>query len=139
MEIIRIDPAGWSGMGSNAHTAVFGEYRPLELDRIDFALLVLDEHGFAAGYVTCQEKDSETVYWQYGGSLPNYKGTIFSYIGYKELIKFCKDHYKRIETRIENKNKTMLGIANRAGFLVQGTYHFKDKLFDELCLEFEGG
>lgn len=137
-EIKLLESRDWVKLNEQAHFCAFGEKRDRDMDRIDFALLAIDPNGVASGYISCLEMDKETIYWQYGGAMPNYKGSVFSFNGYREFIKYCGKFYKRITTRIENTNLTMLKMALKMGFLIMGTYTFKNKIFVELCLEFGG-
>lgn len=129
----------WAQFHDDAFVAVFGERRPWELDRANFALLVVDDNNAPSGYVSCVEMDAETIYWQHGGALPNYRSTLYALQGYRKLIEWCRADYKRITTRIENTNLAMLKMALKVGFLIQGTYIHKGQVFLELCLELEKG
>lgn len=132
-------PSEWERFHDDAFVASFGERRSWELDRAHFALLVVDDGGAPSGYVSCIEMDSETLYWQHGGALPNYKGTLYSIQGYRKLIDWCRTDYHRITTRIENTNLAMLKMALQIGFLIQGTFTHKGQLFVELCFELNQG
>lgn len=134
----RISNDDWKAMSQDAHLVSFGEIRPPTLDRSDYALVVLDLQGAIAGYVTCIEMDSETVYWQHGGAMPEYKDTIYSIQGYTRFVAWCCERYQRVNTRIENTNTVMLKMAMKLGFRITGVHNFKNKIFVELNLEFGG-
>lgn len=125
-------------LAESAHFLAFGTNRPGDIERIDFALLMVDENDSASAYITCKEMDSETLYWQYGGAMPKYKETIYAYQGYALFIGWAFDHYKRVFTRIENTNLAMLKLALKLGFVVTGTNTFKGKIYLELLNEFGG-
>jgi len=123
----------WEGCAEKAHLIVFGEERHFMMNRIDFALTVKtgDKH---IGYLTAKEMDSETLYWQYGGALPDCSpGEIVpSYIAF---VDWSLERYKRITTKIENTNIKMLHLAMKMGFLIVGTWNFDGKIYLELLNE----
>lgn len=126
----------WLELSQYAFIATFGEKRPVELERFSFALVAFDDAQIPGGWVTCIEMDSETIYWQHGGVLPNYELTPYMFRGYQVLVDWCKEHYKRITTRIENTNITMIKLAFKVGFLVTGVHMFNGKVYLELTNEF---
>lgn len=134
--VIAVEPQEWEKMSAEAHLLAFKERRPRDMDRVDFALLALDECDKPSGYISCIEMDKETLYWQHGGAMPHIKDTVLSYKGYCDFVKWGQQHFKRITTRIENTNLVMLKMALKVGFLIRGTYTHNGKIFVELCLEF---
>lgn len=125
----------WAGMSESAHLTVFCEKRPWEFNRIDFALMAVDEKPLQ--YVTCRELDQETLYWQYGGSFPSCKGTPKSFAAYKAIIETCrKAGYKRITFLVENNNFSMLKFAMASGFMITGVKNFQGSILLEHILEF---
>jgi len=75
----KLTPEQWSGISEQAHRVCFNEVKPKEWDRIDFALVAVDEERKQMiGYTTMREIDHETIYWQYGGSFPEYRGTLLA-------------------------------------------------------------
>lgn len=137
-KVVSVETREWAKLSAEAHLVVFGEQRKSDLDRIDFVLLALDDIGTPSGYITCIEMDSETLYWQHGGALPNTKDSLLAFRGYEKFVEWGRGQYKRITTRIENTNLAMLKMALRVGFLIQGTWTFKNQIYVELCLEFKG-
>lgn len=135
--IHRIEPKEWgANLSEMSHLLSFGEHRASELDRLDYALILTDELGEISAYVTVKEMDSETVYWQNGGSMPPHRGSIRVMRGYETFIKYARESYKRITTRIENTNIPMLKMALAMGFIVTGTWTFKGRIYLELLNEF---
>lgn len=131
----HVDSKFWLDKYSEkAHLSSFGEFRPKELERIDFALVATDGPE-PKGFVTCKEMDSETLYWQYGGAFSGTQNTFAVAPCYFEMIKWCLDRYQRVTTRIENTNIAMLKLAFKVGFLVIGTRVFNNQIFLELLLE----
>lgn len=124
-------------MSENAHRVVFHEVRPMQMDRIDHVLLVVD--GLVPlSYVTVRELDSETVYWQYGGAFPSSAGTLKVMKSYRLLIEFTKRGYKRISTLVQNTNISYLKMALSCGFVPMGVRFVKGEIYVELLNEFGG-
>ena len=120
-----------------SYLSVFGLLRPLKLERCDFVLISEVDHKIN-GFVTCHEMDSESVYWQFGGIHKDIQKSVLVSNIYVEAIEWCKKKYKRITTRIENTNLPMLRLAMKFGFIIQGVWNFKGKVYLELCNEFGG-
>lgn len=138
--IRKLTPSQWAThFAAASHLIAFGETRSPELDRIDYALIMTDDKNEICAYMTCIEMDAESVYWQFGGAMPNYKNTLYSVRGYELFVKWARENYKRISTRIENTNLPMLRLAMKMGFLVTGTTTFKNKIYLELLNEFSKG
>lgn len=136
IKVERFSRAEWREFSENAHFVCFGKHKPAEWDRIDFALLVVDEEK-PMGYVTCREIDAETLYWQFGGAFPGTRDTHRSFRGYQAFVDYCKPKYKRISTLIENDNLVMLKMAMKVGYRIIGVRSFKGSILLEHLLEFE--
>lgn len=135
MEVLKIDSEHWiSGFSENAHLAVFGEKKDRNLERIDFALLAVHD-DIPISYVTCRELDKESIYWQYGGCVEKYRGSILSYRATEKLLFWCKQRYKRCAFYVENDNKAMLKTALKLGFKITGVRNFKNVVLLEHLLE----
>lgn len=125
----------WLQFSESAHLLSFGEIRPCEIERCDFALLYSAE-GKPHAYITCHEMDSETVYIQYGGVLRRETMKIFSYRGYLKMLETLAMKFKRATTYIENTNIKMLKPAMKAGFIITGVRVFKGMILLDHLLEF---
>lgn len=137
MITVREVPAlDWIILSENAHSAVFGTYKPKEWDRIDYALLALRDEE-VLGYVTCREFDSQTLYWQFGGMLPHLRNTITSFQCYLAFRDWTKNKYERVVTYIENTNMVMLKMAMKIGYLITGIRNFQGSILLEHTLEFK--
>lgn len=136
LAIKRLWPEEWAQFSEAAHSVTFGEFRPGSKDRVDFALLAVDEHDVPIGYVTIKELDAETAYWQFGGSFPSYRATASVWHAYKAAADWNAKHYKRVLTFIENNNTPMLKFAMKLGFRVIGIRNFKSRILLEHLLEF---
>lgn len=136
MKIEKLSPSEWSLLSEDAHRAAFETVKPREMERIDYAL-VCSEGSDLKGYLTAKEMDGETVYWQFGGAFPGTKGTHYTIKGYLAFVRWTKEHYKRIQTRIENTNTAMLHFAMKAGFVIMGVRYVQGSILLELELEFK--
>lgn len=135
MDVIKFSAQDWQQYSENAHKIAFNEHKPRDWDRIDFALLVVDADK-PAGYVTCREHDSHSVYWQFGGAFPGTKESIHAYRGYQAFVEWCRPRYQRVGTLIENTNTAMLKMAMKVGFRIVGVRNFKGSILLEHLLEF---
>lgn len=140
MNVVKLNKEDWMVLSDKAHLVVFNETRKPEMERIDFALMVESNAGIPMQYATCRELDSESLYFQYGGSFPGTKGTIKS-IQCMELILDWAEFagYRRIAFLVENTNQAMLKLALRCGFLITGIRNFKGMILVEHTKEFVGG
>lgn len=139
IRIEKIAPEVWKKTYSElAHQSVFGKQKPSEWDRIDFALLFIDETmDVAAAYITCREYDHETLYWQFGGAFPSSQGTLRSSACFQESLIWCAAKYKRVTFLVENTNFRMLKFAMKENFKIVGVRNFHGSILLEHMLEFE--
>jgi hypothetical protein len=120
---------------SHAHLAVFSEVQPPEFDRIDFALIIAQEHDpKPLAYVTIRELDKETAYLKRGGAFD--ETLIHSRQAiYLTGIDWLMERYLRLTTLVENDNVRYLKLAMAAGFRVIGIRNFKGSILLELLKE----
>jgi hypothetical protein len=130
MRVERIDAKDWATVSEFAHTYVFNSVKPASTDRIDYALLVT-EASVPMGYVTVRELDHETVYWQFGGAFPKAERSLKVLRGYKLMLEWTRRRYGRIRTYIANDNLTMLKLAMRVGFRINGVRLHEGKILVE--------
>jgi RimJ/RimL family protein N-acetyltransferase len=136
--ILQLLPSQWQSMSEDAHLSLFGEKRPSDMDRVDYVLLgVDDETNTPLAYITVRELDKESVYWQFGGTLPPTRQTVHSFRHYQEAVRWTLDRYQRITTLIENDNAVYLKMAAKVGFKIIGVRTFKGKVLLEHLLEKE--
>ncbi len=90
MKLEVIDSKTWALHSEDAHKIAFGKVKPASWDRIDFALLAVDDSEMPMGYITCREHDHETIYWQFGGAFPGTKGTCKTWLIYN-LANYHRD------------------------------------------------
>lgn len=139
IDIKELTKAQWKEISYNAHKATFNAESDPEKERIDFALLAIDtRHNSIIGYVTCRESDADTVYWQYGGSLPSSRASVHILKAYQLMINYCGLKYKRMTTLIENTNKAMLKMAAHVGLIITGVRTYNGKVLLEHEFKFGG-
>lgn len=133
-DVIRYSPDQWFAYAESAHRLVFKRERAAWLDRISFALLAVwrDE---AVGYVTCRETDGESLYWQYGGTMDEWRG-LASVRAFQALLDYTRDHYRRCTTYVKNDNIGYIHMLMKMGFRVIGVRCFEKEIFLELAQEF---
>ena len=137
--IKQIGPQLWSQRFSSlAHESAFGEKKNWD-DRIDYALLSINENEEPCGYVTCRELDSKIVRWQYGGMFEPVRDTIYSMKIYEEFINWMRNRYEAISFYVENTNKVMLKFAMKSGFLITGIRNYQGNILLEHLMEFKNG
>lgn len=141
MAVIRLDKEAWKREWAEmAHKVVFEKHRPGSVDRIDYALLIVNtELNKPAGFCTVRELDSESVYWQYGGTFPETIGTTWVASVYHALIEWTRDRYKRITTLVSNQNIAYLKLCMKFGFRIIGVRCFKNEIYVELLNDLEEG
>jgi hypothetical protein len=136
MIVEKITPEEWrSGLMTKMYLDTFGSERDPNVERCDFVLVAKDSELDPVGFITCHEMDSETLYWQFGGATEKIKKTIRVSSHYSHFLVWSLSKYKRVTTRIENKNLAMLRMALKVGFLVIGVWNIKNKVYLELCCE----
>lgn len=134
---MKITKEDWASVSHDAHLIAFGKNRKPESERIDFALLVESDAGVPMQYATCREHDSDSLYFQFGGSFPGTKGTILSLRSLELLLNWIQNNgYQRISFLVENTNQAMLKLAMRCGFLITGVRYFKSSVLLEHAREF---
>lgn len=137
MKVDKLTPEEWAGMSENAHVAVFQEIRPSLMNRVDYAMVVSEE-AKVLGFTTVRELDNESVYWQFGGILPEMRKSSFSIRSYFAIADWSfSQGVKNISTVIENTNTVMLKLALRMGFVIIGTKTLDGKIYVDLYLKKE--
>jgi len=122
MKIHRVEKEDWYQLAEKAHLAVFSTVKKANTHRIDFALVVENEHGVPMQFVTCRELDSDSVYCQFGGSFPSALGTGQTIHGGQLMLEWLEKEagYRRVSFLVENTNAAMLKLAMQCGFLIMG-------------------
>lgn len=128
MRVEKVSFQEWQILAGDAHKVCFNEIRPPDINTFDFAVVCFDEDKILS-YVTIIEMDKETAYMQHGGAFPGTKNTTNSFLTYHKTMTFLKEHYKRITTRIENKNVAMLKFAMKEGLLINGCDCYPGEVF----------
>ena len=131
MNLQKYSSDQWVLVAEDMHLSVFGEHRPKDLNRVDFALVCWDEKPL--GYFTCREFDSESVYIGFGGFIEK---SFKNVNAYKLGLDYLRSNYKRATTLVENTNISMIKLAMSQGFLITGIKNFKNIILLELSQEF---
>lgn len=126
----------WAEISEDAHKIVFREKTKASLERIDYAILAVDDTKGPIGYATVRELDGTSVYLQYGGTMPDIRGTVQVFDIYQRMIDYFRTRYQRITTLVSNQNIAYLRLAFKVGFRVIGVRLFHGEVFCELLLEF---
>lgn len=130
-----IDCDSWDKLSDMAQIATFNESRPAYMNKIDYALGVRTDDAIIS-WVTVRELDHESLYWQYGGCLPQHQNTLNSFKSYKMMRDFCfKNGTQNISTLVENNNIVMLKMAFKIGFRIIGTKTVDNKTYVDLYLK----
>ncbi len=128
LSVKRIESFDWTKMSEYAHIAVFVETWNSGLERISYALLAVDEEiETPIQYVTVSERDSETAHLQYGGTFEPFRNSIKSFRAFEAIMKWLQAKYKYLTCYIENTNHSMMKFAMKAGFLITGSFNFKNQ------------
>lgn len=133
MRVEQIGRPEWSKISQSALFVSFGEVFHPDFNRIDYALVCCDDDNIYS-YATVIEMNSESVYMQHGGAMPNIQGTIAVKRCYSAILEWLKLRYKLISTRIKNTNLAMLKLAMSEGLLIVGCDFQKEGIFLNLNL-----
>lgn len=137
MRVNKLTPEQWDVISADAHVAVFQELRPSLMNRIDYAMVVVNGPKIC-GFTTVRELDHESVYWQFGGILPDIRKSSFSIRSYFAIAEWSfGEGVKNISTIVENTNTVMLKMALRIGFVIIGTKTLGGKIYVDLHLKQE--
>lgn len=137
MNCIKLEKLAWRELSESAHLIVFNEIKSSALDRVDFALLIEDEQNKPMAFVTCQELDAFSLYWQYGGAFPDTKDTIYSIRSFELFLTWAREKgYQRVGFRVENNNYPMLKLAMKCGFKIVGLRAYAGYVLLEHLKEF---
>lgn len=133
MRVVRVEKEEWKEVSEDVHAVVFSEKKPVSTERIDFALVVETDHASAPlAYATCRELDSESLYFQYGGSFPGTKGTVLSLSCMRALLEWAQANgYRRVAFLVENTNLPMLKMGMRVGAFIRGVRVFQHSVLLE--------
>lgn len=135
MEFKKLPKEHWALLARNSNIAVFGEQMDPKDERIDFTYVALEDDKMV-GFVSCQERDADSLYIQYGGLVKPKQGQGFGSEGFPNLLAMIASEYQRVGLLVENTNMPMLKMALGAGFLVIGMRNFKGKVLLEMGKEF---
>lgn len=130
VEVLRYEPDQWKDYAESAHKLIFRECRDASFDRISFALIAVGG-GSTIGYVTCRELDKESLYWQFGGALDEFRG-LKAVRGFQAFLAYSAARYKRVSTLVRNDNVGYLHMLMKMGFRAIGMRTFEGEIFLEM-------
>lgn len=136
MFVKQLSPTEWMDFSEAANQICFDHFRSRELNRVDYALLLIDNNK-PQGFTTVKEMDAESAYLQYGGAFPGHIGTPRPIQAFGLMLNFLREKYKRVTCYVENDNQTMLKICMKFGFRIVGVKMFKQQVLVENTLEWE--
>jgi len=131
-----ISPETWKECSEKVHSIVHQTHRHPEFERIDY-VLVSNDNTDTYGYITVKEWDKDSVYWDFGGSIPT-ASSVKVYNALMEAINFTFEKHKKITMHTYNENIPMLKLAMKAGFRIIGIKSIENNIFCELELEKKG-
>lgn len=131
ISVKRVEKTDWQLLAKNAHEVVFREAWPDNFERIDYALLTTDAEDKLVQYATIRETDAISAYIQYGGSFPDYRGSVSSYRSFRAIIDHLFEQYKNVSFLVENTNLPMLKFALKEHFIIIGIRNFKNQIMLE--------
>lgn len=120
LELKKVSPQEWQKLAPHAHKISFHEDRALDMDRISYALMVVNEKD-PCSYSTIIELDRKSAYMQHGGAFPNITGTTYVLRSYMMMMNWLKENYEMISTRIFARNKPMIKLALMTDLEIVGT------------------
>lgn len=119
MNITVYNRQEWLNLSEYAHLICFNEKGRGEIDRCDFAIMVIDD-DVPLMYATIKEHDSLTAHLSFGGAFPSCKGTPRSVKAYDLIMDYLRNRYKYVTMYVKNTNAPMLKFGLRAGFIITG-------------------
>jgi len=131
MRVEKLTPLEWKELSPTLHKQVFQHTIHPEWERIDYALICVDEDNAVQGYLTAREQDENTVFWQWGGVMPLARGTAGSGRGLQKLLAWASERYTRMKTYVENDNTPMLRLYLMLGAKIVGIKYYEGKVFLE--------
>jgi hypothetical protein len=138
MILHKVSPEHFQMLAGKVHEVTFHEFRPVEINRYNFVLVVAEKDKMIA-YSTIIEMDKETAYMQHGGALPESQGSPKSRRAYKMMIEFLKNNYLRISTRVKNTNVPMIKFALSEELLIDGCVLYGREVYLSLGWGFSVG
>lgn len=134
LEVRPLTREDWRVLSDQAHLASFGEHRPPNFERIDFALLIVErETNIPQGYITCTALNSELLKWGFGGAFPLAKGTYKVMAGYRLALEFCRAKgWLHVVTLVKNDNFASLRMHLKERWKPIGVTNFLGDVLVEL-------
>ena len=132
-----LDQDNWKQIAEGLHSIVFDKKRDHKIDRADGCFLIYDKNtNCSVGYVSYFETDAKSIYWQWGGLFPEFRGTNIAYKAINICLEVADKIYDTINMMVHRDNIKMLKIAFSVGFRINGVRCFRDDdIYCELSRE----
>ncbi len=132
-------PSEWAEISEVARAKSFGDVRPSDVDRIDFAMMLVDDYGRPAGYATGSAINAEVFHLKMGGAFPNDVGRMTM----KHLYPLVHQHLRalgfgHVLTCVRSENVAVLRHAMRQGYRICGFSNFAGEPLVELSYDLGG-
>jgi len=127
--------------GNDAHFSVFKESVGDTLNKSFFdAAAVVFDNTLPVIYTTVKQLSEDSVYLEFGGSFPEYRGSFKVLKAFKLLIETFKNSGAlMVGFATKNDNVAMQKLGLGAGFLPCGFHTTKSGVFIEYTLNFKEG
>lgn len=108
----------WEKVGDEFHQKVLGSFGFEEKHKYDYSLLAMNESGDILGYTLVKEAPQQTIYFPFGGMLPEFRGKGM----FKAVLKGFVDHlskdFRTFCYSTKNTNKGMIKAGADVGFRI---------------------
>lgn len=143
MEVVNIDRKTWlEKYSKNAYMSVFGreDHDLQEASLFDAALMVMDEESNCPIiYTTIKQTTAKSVFIEFGGSFPDYRGTAKVKPAFEKLCAYLKEAGAEFVTlSTKNTNIAMNRLALSVGFIPSGMNFNKEGAFVDYVLSAKG-
>lgn len=144
MRIVQIDRVEWiKNFQNDAYKKVFEDDDTSSMDRslFDHAFVVVDDKTeMPIIYNTIKQSSTDSVFIEFGGSFPEYRGSMKVKPAFKILLDMYKNGgAKVVHLNTKNTNVAMQKLALSTGFTQFGVHLSAGNLFLEYALIFGEG
>jgi hypothetical protein len=136
MRLESVSPDTWRKLAREVHAQVFRHAYDPTWDRLDQALLLVDENRSVKGFATVREQDQHTAFLEWGGAMPKARFSMDAVRGWEQVLEWCRERYPRVKMFVENTNFPMLKLAIASEFKVIGLKCHEGRIYLEHTLAF---
>jgi hypothetical protein len=131
-----LTPSEWAEIAEVARLKSFGDFRPASFDRIDFAMLLLDDQNRPVGYANGSALTADTWHMKYVAAFHRDVGIHvmgdFDPIVHGHLRALG---FRRVLTHISPENLPALRFTMKLGYRICGYANFANEPLVELTLD----